>query len=195
MNWRLHAIVIPCALALTACGSASAVITGGLGPVSVLAPAHPSARKSLQVSFHPRAALPLGGYYYAVLVLRDYQLAVQEKQPPCAISSNMERTAYGYPHGGRALRLTLTPARSPSNRWCSRGSYAGAIYAVPHRPPCSRAYSCYGKSTQSGGCWNVEGRILCGVVAIPLYTYPGGLPKPIDRRSQIVGRFQVSFQG
>jgi hypothetical protein len=27
----------------------------------------------------------------------------------------------------------------------------------------------------------------------PHYSYPGGLPKPIDRSSRIVGRFQVHF--
>jgi hypothetical protein len=56
----------------------------------------------------------------------------------------------------------------------------------------------------------VEGRLLCGVVAkpeppgpkseppgpkgeAPSYSYPGGLPTPVDRSSRIVGRFQLKF--
>jgi len=36
---------------------------------------------------------------------------------------------------------------------------------------------------------------FCGVVIRPEqpYSYPGGLPKPVDRTSRIVGRFQIHF--
>jgi hypothetical protein len=81
---------------------------------------------------------------------------------------------------------------------------------VPHRPPCNGTYGCRGKSAAQGACWEVEGRPVCGVVAPPekqppaetpkaespppaVYSYPGGLPRPIDRSSRVVGHFQVSF--
>jgi hypothetical protein len=147
------------------------------------------------VSFQPRGELPTGGYYYAVVVLEQYRSNFQHSPPPCAISSDMARTQYGYPHRGRPVRLTLTPARSTSGHWCSGGNYIGAVYAVPHRPRCGGSQPCYGRSTQNGGCWTVEGRVLCGVVAIPTYSYPGGLPKPIDRTARVVGHFRVGFSG
>jgi hypothetical protein len=31
------------------------------------------------------------------------------------------------------------------------------------------------------------------VVAIPIARYPGGLPRPVDRSTRIVGRFTVTF--
>ena len=65
------------------------------------------------------------------------------------------------------MRLTILQAASSSGRWCA-GSYTGAVYAVPHAPPCRSGYYCYGTSAQSGPCWILEeGRRVCGVVAKP----------------------------
>lgn len=182
-------------LALALAGVASASAANVLGPVSVRVSQQPSIGSTVSVAFSPRGRLPSGGYYYAVVVLKEYARQPQSAVPPCAISSDMKRTQYGYPHRGRALRLTLTPASSTTGHWCPGGTYIGALYAVPHRPRCGGSQPCYGRSTQSGSCWEVEGRLLCGVVAIPTYSYPGGLPKPIDHSARVVGHFQVSFPG
>ncbi len=177
---------IPIALALVAIASACAA-AANLSPVSVKAPTHPSVQGNVAISFRPHGTLPSGGYYYSVIVLENYR-RTNSGVPPCAVSSDMHRTVYGHPHPGRAVRLTLFPVRSSEHRWCAGGTYLGAVYAVPHRPPCSRAYPCYGKSACGG-------LPFCGVVIRPEqpYSYPGGLPKPIDRASRIVGRFQIHF--
>lgn len=182
-------------LALALAGVASASAASVPGPVSVRVSQQPSIGGTVSVGFSPRGPLPSGGYYYAVVVLKEYARHPQSAPPRCAISSDMRRTQYGYPHRGRALRLTLTPASSTTGHWCPGGTYIGAVYAVPHRPRCGGSQPCYGHSTQSGSCWEVEGRLLCGVVAIPTYSYPGGLPKPIDHSARVVGHFQVSFPG
>jgi hypothetical protein len=181
-----HRTAFPIALLLLAAVSVSAA-AAGISPVSVQAPAHPSVQGNVAISFRPRGALPPGGYYYAVIVLENYA-RTNNGVPPCAVSSDMHRTVYGHPHPGRAVRLTLFPARSSEKHWCTGGTYVGAVYAVPHRPPCSRAYPCYGKRACGG-------LPFCGVVVRPEqpYSYPGGLPKPIDRTSRIVGHFQVHF--
>jgi hypothetical protein len=170
-------------LALIGAGAAAAK----LSPVSVQAPQHPRVAGDVAINFSPHAGLPLGGYYYAVIVLENYSHNGYGV-PPCAVSSDMHRTAYGHPHRGRAVRLTLFPAKSSQNRWCAGGTYLGAVYAVPHRPPCSKAYPCYGRRA----CGGIP---VCGVVIRPHlpYSYPGGLPKPLDRSTRIVGRFQVHF--
>ena len=89
------------------------------------------------------------------------------------------------------LTLTLIPASSTLGEWCEGGSYEGALYAVPHPPPCTKRFPCYGR----GSCGPLGG--VCGVVPKPVeryeYSYPGGVPRPIDRRSRIVGRFTVKF--
>jgi hypothetical protein len=187
---RYTAILI--ALVAVAVGSLSAAAAARLSParltpVSVQAPRHPSVAGNVAISFRPHDRLPSGGYYYAVVVLEDY-LHYGYGLPSCAVSSDMHRTAYGHPHRGRALLLTLFPARSSGNRWCAGGTYLGAVYADPHRPPCSKAYPCYG----SRACGGIP---VCGVVIRPrqAYSYPGGLPRPLDRSTRIVGRFKVHF--
>jgi hypothetical protein len=187
--------LILAAAALGLAGLQSASAASRLGPVSVKVSQQPSIGGSVRVVLRPRGQLPSVGYYYAVVVLKEYARHSQSAPPPCAISSDMRRTQYGYPHRGRALGLTLTPAPSTTGHWCPGGTYIGAVYAVPHRPRCGGSQPCYGRSTQSGSCWEVEGRLLCGVVAIPTYSYPGGLPKPIDHSARVVGYFQVSFLG
>jgi hypothetical protein len=194
MRHKARALILTVpALALAGLQSASAA--SRLGPVSVTLSRQPSIGGTVRVGFQPRGHLPNGGYYYAVVVLKEYARHSQGAPPQCAISSDMRRTQYAYPHGGRALSLTLKPASSASGHWCPGGSYVGAVYAVPHKPRCGGSQPCYGHSTQTGSCWQVEGRLLCGVVAIPTYSYPGGLPKPIDHSARVVGHFQVGFPG
>ena len=216
MNRRLQRALMG-ALALGISGFISACAAAQAGRSSVQAPAHPSVHGTLHISLRVGGHLPRGGYYYAVLVLERYEHYSQQAPPPCATSSDMRRTAYGYPQPGGSVRLTLLPAKSASSQWCPGGSYLGAIYAVPHKPPCSRSYPCYGKTTQSGACWSSEGRTVCGVVIAPghqppgpkpeppgpkpappsptpaPYSYPGGLPKPIDASTRIIARFHVNF--
>ncbi len=179
-------IVVVSALMLIGVNPASA---SWRAPVEVHVPQRPSVAGNVGISFMPRGHLPHGGYYYAIVVLKHFPLSARGEQPGCAISSDMEHTAYGYPHVGHSLHLALTPARSASGQWCPNGSYEGAVYAVPHKPPCSRAYPCKGKSTVYGPC----GEHICGVVVRPHYEYPGGLPRPVDRTARIVAHFQVQF--
>jgi hypothetical protein len=145
------------------------------------------------ISLRPQRNLPRGSYYYAVAVLVHYRTRGQPRPyaPACAVSSDMALTQYGRPGGSRALGLTLLPAPGAGGRWCAKGNYEGAVYAVPHRPPCSRYYPCYGR----GSCGPLGG--FCGVVVSPEgeYSYPGGLPRPIDPSSRIVGRFKLQFGG
>lgn len=194
MRQEVRALIVS-ALALVLVGTASASAAIQLGPVSVKVSRRPSVGGNVGVSFSTRGHLPDGGYYYAVIVLEEYPAALQSAHPSCAVSSDMRRTQYGYPHRGRPVGLTLTPAPSSSNHWCPGGRYVGAIYAVPHRPWCSRSYPCYGTSTQNSSCWKIEGRVVCGVAVVPRFSYPGGLPKPIDRTARVVGHFQISFPG
>jgi hypothetical protein len=150
-------------------------------------------KQSVHVSFraHP---LPEGGYYYAVLVLAPYKRYTRASPPPCSTSSNMQRTDYGYPHRGE-VALALTPAHSTTGHWCPGGTYSGAIYAVPHAPPCKGRYPCRSEPYEPPSpCWHVGGRVVCGVVALPRqYRYPDGLPAPLARGTTIRARFSVEF--
>lgn len=154
----------------------------------------PPVRQNLHVAFRA-GRLPERGYYYAVIVLKPYRGYTRRSPPPCSISSDMSRTDYGYPSPDGAVSLALTPAKSSTGHWCRGGSYEGAIYAVPHAPPCESTYPCraepYGPPSP---CWSVEGRRVCGVVALPRqYSYPDGLPRPLASGTTIVGRFAVTF--
>src|SRR5437764_962003 len=123
--------------ALAACGVLTLSIAGfaaaNAATVAVHVQSHPAIRSSVRVSFRARA-LPHGGYYYAVIVLGPYRRYSRSSPPRCSTSSNMQRTDYGYPHAG-LVALALTPAKSATGHWCRGGSYAGAVYAVPHAPP------------------------------------------------------------
>jgi hypothetical protein len=189
------AVAVALALAGAAGGSALAGAStrpGWMAPVSVATPPRPVLHGALHIGFTPRA-LPHGGFYYAVLVLSRYPSG--GGAPPCAVSSDMGKTRYGFPSRGRRLALSILPARSGAETWCPGGHYLGALYAVPHRPRCSYSQPCYGRTTQLvGPCWITgEGKRVCGTVVRRPYSYPGGLPRPLDTSSRIVARFSVSF--
>jgi hypothetical protein len=153
-------------------------------------------RESVHVTFRAKR-LPERGYYYGVIVLKPYRRYTRSSPPPCSTSSNMQRTDYGYPQGKGLVALALTPAKSSTGHWCAGGSYEGAIYAVPHAPPCESTYPCRSEPYEPPSpCWNIEGRRVCGVVARPReYAYPDGLPAPLASGTTIVGRFSVRFPG
>jgi hypothetical protein len=179
-------------LAFALLGPAGALAAGTVPPVTLQVPLPTSTSANLLINLKPHGRLAGGGYYYAVAVLQNYPRYSVQAPPPCAISSDMSKTQYGFPQQERSLHLTLTPAPSAQSRWCP-GNYAGAVYAVPHKPRCARGYAC---SQQHG-----EG--LHGVVVNPTiptappagepYSYPGGIPAPLDRSARLVGRFHVEF--
>jgi hypothetical protein len=183
------------------------VVTLGIaGPTGVLASVsravsvhllgNPNVRRNVHLSFRPIGDLPAGGYYYAVVVLRPYKHYTNRMPPPCATSSDMLRTDYGYPHPGQPVRLALTPAQSTAGRWCRGGDYLGGIYAVPHSPPCESRYPCRSEPYKAPSpCWELKtGQRVCGVVAQPKrYAYPEGLPKPLAPGAHIIAHFRVTF--
>lgn len=147
------------------------------------------------VQLHVSApALPDGGYYYGVVVLRPYRHFTRSIQPACSVSSEMQRTDYGYPQADGRLALTLASAKSDTGRWCRGGTYEGAVYAVPHAPPCGSTYPCLvPEPYEPPPCPKYEGRPLCGVVALPTWRYPSPLPQPLARGTTVVDHFSVSF--
>jgi hypothetical protein len=222
----VRSIALVGALAIGALGvastSASRATGGGRDArrIFVRVPADPTLIGGVRLRLSHAPALARGGYYYAVVVLTGYAGYSSSAPPACAVSSDMQETQYGFPGRRRRVTLALIPAPSAAGRWCAGGVYRGAIYAVPHRPRCTSTYPCYGERSESGPCWQVEGRRVCGVVAVPegtekpipgqpqpappprepevpvanpTYSYPGGLPKPVDRASRTVGRFTLRF--
>jgi hypothetical protein len=194
---RAPRVALVCGLALAAACAAQAAGSTGGETVSVHVQQRLSVRANVHVSFHAGATLPAGGYYYAVIVLKPYGRYTRGHPPPCSTSSNMERADYGYPGSDGSVQLALTPARSPTGHWCRRGSYLGAVYAVPHAPPCEARYPCHSEPyEQPSPCWETSaGHRVCGVVARPaVYAYPGGIPAPLAPDTRIVGRFKVVFK-
>lgn len=153
-------------------------------------------RASVRVSFRVRSRLPAGGYYYAVLALRPYRHHTRAAPPSCATSSDMQRVAYGYPRADGTVQLALAPARSRAGGWCPGGTYSGAVYAVPHAPPCEGRYPCRSEPYEAPSpCFELsDHHVVCGVVVRPIgWAYPDGDPAPVYRGTRIVGRFSVSF--
>lgn len=149
-------------------------------------------RRNVHVTFHA-PHLSGGGYYYAVIVLEPYKMYTKTSPPPCATSSDMRRTDYGYPSAGGKVTLALTPAKSLVRHWCPGGRYVGAIYAVPNPPPCNSTYPCRGE-TYEQPCVGVHPGCVLGVVAKPgKWSYPQGLPAPLASGTTVVGRFTVGF--
>ncbi len=161
-------------------------------PVSVHVQRELAIRQNVHVDFQA-ARLPEGGYYYGVIVLKPYKQYTRTSPPPCSTSSNMQRTDYGYPQTDGQVALALTPAKSSAGHWCPSGSYEGAIYAVPHAPPCESAYPCESESRKKP-CAGVAPGCVHGIVARPeQYAYPDGLPTPRADGTTIVARFSVKF--
>jgi hypothetical protein len=183
-------------LAVSALISVSAAAATQPAAIAVHVQRRPSVREKLHISFRPIDHLAQGGYYYAVIVLRPYRHYTEHAPPPCASSSNMQRTDYGHLQPGHPVALALTPAKSATGHWCRGGSYIGGIYAVPHAPPCNSTYPCRSEPYESPSpCFKLEnGQRACGVVAQPKeYAYPGGLPTPLAPGTRIIARFSVSF--
>ena len=180
------------ALALAASSSAGS----SAGTLAVQVQHRPSAAANVRIVLSNAQPLPEGGYYYAVVVLEPYRRYTRAAPPPCATSSNMERTSYGYPSARHVVSLSLAPGRSRTRHWCSGGVYAGAIYAVPHAPPCESRYPCRSEPYEPPSpCWGVEGRRVCGVVALPpQYRYPDGLPKPLAAGTRMLAHFKLVFR-
>ncbi len=178
----------------------AAAVDAASGPtprsVSVHVQPGPRAGENVHISLRSAARLPAGGYYYAVIVLKPYRRYTRQSPPPCATSSDMQRTDYGYPQADGEVSLALTPAHSATRHWCPGGAYAGAVYAVPHAPPCEGTYPCASEPYKPPSpCWEVQaGRQVCGVVAWPrVYAYPDGLPEPRAPGTRIVAHFGVAF--
>jgi hypothetical protein len=184
--------MLACLTALSMCAGALASTRSG---DAVRVQVRPSVAGNVHISFRPTIRLPSGGYYYAVIVLRPYGHYTRTTPPPCATSSDMQKTDYGYARPGEPVKLGLTRAPSAAHRWCYGGSYVGAVYAVPNTPPCNSTYPCRSESYEATPCFQLQdGRLACGVVARPrTYAYPDGLPAPVERGTRIVGYFRVAF--
>jgi hypothetical protein len=181
-------------LAASAAGTAGlALSTVALAaPVSVHVQHKLAARQNVHVTFRA-GQLPEGGYYYGVVVLKPYKRYTRNSPPPCSTSSNMQRTDYGYPQLNRQVALALTPAKSSTGHWCPSGSYEGAIYAVPHAPPCESTYPCHSEPYERP-CAGIAPGCVHGVVAWPkAYAYPDGLPQPRATGTAIVAHFSIWF--
>lgn len=149
-------------------------------------------RQNVHLTFQAKR-LPEGGYYYGVIVLKPYKQYTRTSPPPCSTSSNMQRTDYGYPQAKGRVALALTPAKSLTGHWCPSGSYEGAIYAVPHAPPCESTYPCHSEPYKEP-CAGIGPGCVHGVVIRPhIYKYPDGLPRSRATGTTIVARFSVTF--
>jgi len=193
---RRFQVLILSAIALTTAGSAVALAGTQSDRVSVHVQPKPGIAGSVHISFRPTDRLPPGGYYYAVIVLRPYKHYTKYAPPPCATSSNMGKTDYGYPNPSHPVRLALTPAKSFARHWCRGGVYSGGIYAVPYPPPCNSTYPCRSEPYKAPSpCFEISpGHRACGVVAKPkLYDYPDALPAPLAKGARIIARFQLTF--
>jgi hypothetical protein len=179
-------------LGLIAAGGAVLCLPTAAEALPVRVQRHPAVRRNVHISLRAQK-LPEGGYYYAVIVLKPYRKYTRSSPPPCSTSSNMSRTAYGYPQSDGVVTLALAPAKSSTGHWCRGGSYEGAVYAVPHPPPCASSYPCRSEPYKEP-CAGVAPGCVPGVVARPQqYAYPDGLPRPLATGTTIVGRFSVKL--
>lgn len=163
--------------------------------IAVHVPGHPSTAGGVTISFRPHPALANGGYYYAVAVLTKYY-AKRRLPPPCSATSNMGSTEYAYPagygsKGPTPISLTLSPGES--SPWCP-ATYKGAIYAVPHAPPCHRGSLCTGPECYEGElrCANGELQPPRGIIPHRVLA-PGELPPPRDRSIRTIAYFTIRF--
>jgi hypothetical protein len=173
------------------------VESAGAAPLDLKVQTKLSTRENVHLSFKA-AALPEGGYYYAVIVLKaPYKRHNAAHQPRCAVSSNMQRTDYGYPHDDVVL-LALTPTTSRVDGWCAGGSYEGGIYAVPRQPPCESAYPCrpeYEEGPPNLFCppGTPQPCLRSGVVAIQSWRWPDSLPAPLAKGTRVIDHFTIKF--
>jgi hypothetical protein len=189
---RLRAAVAVLAVATAGASAAAAATVPAEVAVHVHKPQ--GLTGDIGVRFSPIAALPARGYYYAVVVLRPYRHFTRAAPPPCAVASDMQKTAYGYARPGQVVSLVLTRTRSRRHAWCPGGDYVGAIYAVPNPPPCESKYPCASEYSEASPCWEtVPGHKVCGVVAARTYAYPDGLPARLEKGTRIIGHFRVTF--
>ena len=90
-------------------------------------------------------------------------------------------------------RTASTPAKSSTRHWCAGGSYEGAVYAVPHAPPCESSYPCASEPHEKP-CAGLEPGCVHGVVAMPHeYAYPDSLTQPRATGTETVARFSVKL--
>lgn len=170
------------------------VQAAGAAPLDLKVQTKLGIRENVHLSFKA-APLPEGGYYYAVIVLKKYKHYTRKSPPPCSVSSNMQRTDYGYSNEGSVV-LALTPATSHANHWCPSGIYEGGVYAVPHAPPCESAYPCRAEApTKTAYHCNPEvERCFFGVVALlKEWQWPDPLPRPIAKGTTIIDHFTIKF--
>ena len=169
--------------------------TGASAAISPKILAKPNIRHDVDLSFSA-PPLPEGGYYYAVIVLEPYRHYTRQHQPPCSVSSDMQRTDYGYSEAGK-VSLALTPTKSRTGHWCLGASYEGAIYAVPHAPPCEATYPCGSEPDERPSpnpCFKIGERVACGIVIYKPWNWSEGLPRPISKGGRAIGWFVVRFR-
>lgn len=183
---RARLVAAACAAALCAWAGSAQALTVHVG--TKLDP-----RRDVRVTF-AAPALPEGGYYYAVLVLRHYRHYTAASPPPCAVSSDMEHTDYGYPDATGTVLLRVSPVPSRTGHWCRGAAYEAAIYAVPHPPPCNAAYPC-SSETPRHECAGVGPGCVHGV--LPYYAawkFPEALPSPRADGTKIGAYFRAVFR-
>jgi hypothetical protein len=174
--------------------AAGLVVAAPAGAVGVHVQRIGGVRQHAHLSF-AGLSLPDGGYYYAIVVLRRYGHYSASRPPPCSTASNMQRADYGYPGANGTVSLTLAPSRSATHHWCPGGHYEGAVYAVPHAPPCEGRYPCRSEPYEPPSpCWHSGEHVVCGVVALPReWAFPDPLPAPLASGTKVVGRFTLRF--
>lgn len=200
---RGHYISILAAGVLLTVGWSSAFAATKPTPIAVTVQRPPRISGNLTIGFRPREPLPSGGYYYAVVVLTK-RYAKRLSLARCAQGSDMADTEYGYPDGGPRLNLSLSPETSAPSEgqptpldWCAGATYKGAIYAVPHAPPCLRTEPCYGHTTApecyAGETWCREGKFQPRGKLKMYRRKPGELPTPKDSATRVIAHFRVHF--
>ncbi len=184
--WRRLGVPAALVFAVSAVPAAAA-------PLTVHVQKYPTVRSTIHLHFSA-PSLPGGGYYYAVVVLRRYRRYTRNSPPHCSTSSDMQRTDYGYPASNGVVGLALTPSRSATHHWCRGGTYEGAIYAVPHAPPCESSYPCEAEAYKRP-CAGVAPGCVEGVVAKPgVWEYPEPLPSPKAEGTTIDARFTLTLE-
>ena len=110
----------------------------------------------------------------------------RHEQDPVRVPLRTYRARADHPHPspGAVQRRRLVPA----------GDYLGGVYAVPHPPRCTPTYPCTGRTSEYECEHETPCRPIDGVLPFQYYSYPGGLPKPIDATARIIGTYSVRFQ-